>query len=278
MLACFPADAYDARGRYRSREENMASNFFWYELMTTDTGSAVAFYKAVVGWDSEPFPGSGVDYTVFNAEGRGVAGAMPLPEEAKAMGTPPCWMGYIHAEDVDAATASVKNAGGAVYREPSDIPGVGRFSVVADPQGAAFMLMSPTGPSQPPVPPATQGHVGWHELLAGEYKGAFDFYAKQFGWSKVRDFDMGEMGIYLVFGAGSDDPVGGMMTKPKDMPAPAWQFYFNVEDIQAGAKRITDNGGKITMDPMEVPDGSWVVSAQDPQGAHFALLAAKKQN
>lgn len=254
----------------------MASSFFWYELLTTDTAAAEAFYKAVIGWEAEAFPGAGMSYTVFNAGERAVAGAMLLPEEARAMGTPPCWMGYIHAKDVDAATASVKQAGGAVHREPSDIPEVGRFSVVADAQGAAFMLMSPNGPDQPPVPPATPGHVGWHELLAGDYKSAFDFYARQFGWNKVRDFDMGDMGIYLVFGAGSDEAIGGIMTKPKEMRAPAWQFYFNVADIQAGAKRITDNGGTITMGPMEVPNGSWIVNAQDPQGAHFALLAAKK--
>jgi predicted enzyme related to lactoylglutathione lyase len=254
----------------------MASSFFWYELLTTDTAAAEAFYKAVIGWEAEAFPGAGVTYTVFNAGGRSVAGAMLLPEEAKAMGTPPCWMGYIHAENVDAATASVKQAGGTVYREPSDIPEVGRFSVVADPQGAAFMLMSPNGPDQPPVPAQTQGHVGWHELLAVEYKTAFDFYARQFGWTKVEDYDMGEMGIYRTFATDSQESVGGMMTKPKEMPAPAWQFYFNVTDIQAGAKRITDNGGAIIIGPMEVPGGSWIVNAQDPQGAHFALLAAGK--
>jgi len=254
----------------------MASEFFWYELMTTDVAAAEAFYKKVVGWTSQPFEGSGVDYVVFSAGERGVAGVMLLPEEAKAMGTPPCWMGYIHAKDVDAATAGVKKAGGTVHREPSDIPSVGRFSVVADPQGAAFMLMTPTGPDQPPAPPATSGHVGWHELYASEYKSAFDFYSKQFGWAKVQDFDMGEMGIYLIFGTGGERGVGGIMNKPPQMPAPAWQFYFNVDEIQAGAKRIIDNGGKITVEPMEVPGGSWIVNAQDPQGAHFALLAAKK--
>ena len=65
-----------------------------------------------------------------------VGGVMNLPAEAAKMGMPPAWMGYIHADDTDAATASVKKSGGKVHREPWDIPGVGRFSVVADPQGA----------------------------------------------------------------------------------------------------------------------------------------------
>ncbi len=251
--------------------------FIWYELMTTDVAAAEAFYKKVVGWTSQPFEGSGVDYVVFSAGERGVAGVMLLPGEAKAMGTPPCWIGYVHAKDVDAATAGVQEAGGAVHREPSDIPGVGRFSVVADPQGAAFMLMSPSGPDEQPIPRTAPGHVGWHELYAGEYKAAFDFYSKQFGWTKVRDFDMGEMGNYLIYGDGSGEDSGGMMNRPSGLPVSFWQFYFSVPDIDSAALRIADNGGTITFGPMQVPGGSWIVNAQDPQGAHFALVAAKKQ-
>src|SRR5690606_29828871 len=147
-----------------SEDNIMASGFFWYELMTTDVPAAENFYRKVVGWTAEPFGDAGTGYTVFSAGEQAVAGLMLLPEEAQAMGTPPCWMGYIHAGDTDAATASLQKAGGTVHREPSDIPEVGRFSVVADPQGAAFMLMTPNGPDQPPAPPATPGHVGWHEL------------------------------------------------------------------------------------------------------------------
>ena len=122
----------------------MASNFIWYELMTTDVAAAETFYKNVVGWRPEPF--AGMDYVVFNAGERAVAGLMLLPEEAKAMGTPPCWLGYIHANDVDAATASLKKAGGAVHKEPSDIPEVGRFSVVADPAGRCLHADDPARP------------------------------------------------------------------------------------------------------------------------------------
>lgn len=64
-----------------------------------------------------------------------------------------------------------------------------------------------------------------------------------------------------------------MMNKPEQIPVPVWQFYFNVPAIDAAAKRVTDNGGKILMGPMEVPGGSWIVQGMDPQGAHFALMA-----
>lgn len=251
------------------------SSFFWYELMTTDVAAAESFYKTVVGWNSEPFGSAEMEYIVVKAGEHGVGGIMELPEGAKQMGMPPAWVGYIHAEDVEAATAAVKNAGGQVHREPSDIPEVGRFSVVADPQGAAFMLLQPTGEEPPPLPQNAQGNIGWHELYAGEWQSAFDFYASQFGWEKSDTMDMGEMGIYQLFSVNGSQ-IGGMMTKPPQVPVPAWVFYFNVDSIDAAAKRVTDNGGTVIMGPMEVPGGSWVLQGTDPQGAVFALVAPRR--
>jgi predicted enzyme related to lactoylglutathione lyase len=64
-----------------------------------------------------------------------------------------------------------------------------------------------------------------------------------------------------------------MMTKPPEVPRQAWNFYFVVEGIEAAAARITDNGGKITMGPMPVPDGSFIVMGTDPEGAAFSLVS-----
>ncbi|MER8765970.1 MULTISPECIES: VOC family protein [unclassified Mesorhizobium] len=248
--------------------------FFWYELMTTDLDAAEAFYTSVVGWRGQPFEGAqGMPrYIVMNVGERGVGGMMTLPDDARKMGMPPAWVGYILTRDIDAATASLKKAGGAVHREPDDIPGVGRFAVVADPQGAMFNFLQPSGPDQPPLPLATPGNIGWHELYTSDWKAAFDFYSSQFGWEKGDAMDMGPMGVYQLFAFGGE-LVGGMMNKPEQIPAPVWQFYFNVPGIDAAAKRVTDNGGKILMGPMEVPGGSWIVQCTDPQGAHFALMA-----
>ncbi|MBN9550558.1 MAG: VOC family protein [Alphaproteobacteria bacterium] len=242
--------------------------------MTTDLDAAEAFYTAVVGWKPEAFesaPGM-PRYIVMNSSVRGVSGLMTMPEEPAKMGMPPAWLGYIHTKDVDASTQALKDAGGAIHRAPSDIPGVGRFAVVADPQGAAFMFLQPDQPDQPPVPATTPGHIGWHELYTSDWRAAFDFYSHQFGWQSAGDFDMGEMGIYKTFSAGPESG-GGMMNKPPQIPVPFWQFYFNVDAIDAAAKRVTDNGGKVLMGPMDVPSGQWIIQCQDPQGAHFALLA-----
>ena len=114
--------------------------FVWYELMTTDPDAAEAFYRAVVGWGAQDAGQGGVRYTLLTADDRPVAGLMGLPQEACAAGARPGWIGYIGVDDVDAAADGIRQADSAVRREPDDIPGVGRFAVVADPQGATFNL------------------------------------------------------------------------------------------------------------------------------------------
>jgi predicted enzyme related to lactoylglutathione lyase len=142
-----------------------------------------------------------------------VAGMMDVPEEAKAMGAKPSWLGYIWVEDVDKALPKLTAAGGKVYKAPADIPGVGRFAVVADPDGAAFMLFKDAGGNPPPPPPpGTPGLVGWRELHAGDGARAFAFYSGQFGWKKERDHDMGPMGVYHIFDAGDGQPAGRSST------------------------------------------------------------------
>lgn len=245
--------------------------FIWYELITSDMDAAERFYSSVIGWKGQPF-GEGMPYVVMNVGERGVAGIMTMPTDVASSGMPSMWVGYIYAEDVDAATESLKAAGGKVHQPPTDIPEVGRFSVVADPQGATFMMMTPNGPDMPPVPTGTAGHIGWHELYATDWASAFDFYAGQFGWTKTRTTDMGPMGTYQLFAVDGVE-FGGMMNKPDEIPVPAWAYYFNVPDINAAAKRVIDNGGKVLMGPHEVPGGMWILQGMDPQGANFALTA-----
>jgi predicted enzyme related to lactoylglutathione lyase len=251
----------------------MASNFIWYELMTTDLKAAEAFYTRVVGWSSEQWGSGDFPYVLMKVGDVGVGGLMKLPAEAAQMGQPPSWVGYIHTADVDKMTKTVRKAGGKVHREPSDIPDVGRFSVVADPQGATFMLLAPKGPDRPALAGWTPGRVGWHELYTTDWKKALAFYSKRFGWKKDQAIDMGEgMGTYQLFSVDGQQ-AGGMMNKPPQVPMPLWLFYFNVDDINATFDLIKAAGGNVMLGPMQVPGGSWVAQAMDPQGAMFAVVA-----
>jgi len=251
-----------------------ASHFVWYELMTPDAAAAAAFYARAVGWQAEDSGVPGVRYTLFKVGDAQVAGLMATPGELHAMGVPPSWGGYLFVDDVDAAEARVLAAGGKVIRPADDIPGVGRFAVVCDPQGAAFSLFKPARHDPPPRPAAgAPGTMGWHELRAVDGAAVWDFYATMFGWTKAEALPMGALGTYQIF-AIDGVPSGAIMTKEDDQPAPAWRFYTRVADIQAAAERVREQGGTITMGPSEVPGGNWVLNARDPQGAVFALMAA----
>jgi len=254
----------------------MPNKFFWYDIMTTDTKAAQKFYSDVVGWGAQDSGVPNSNYTLLTVGGRGVAGLMPIPEEARKAGAGPCWMGYVGVEDVAEAGKQLVRAGGKLHRGPCDVPNVIRFSVVADPQGAGFIIAKGLVHDAPPaLPDGTPGTVGWHELYAGDRETAFQFYGKLFGWTKADAVDMGAMGTYQLFATGGD-PVGGMMTKPPMIPAPYWSYYFNVPAIDAASKRVTDGGGEIHNGPMQVPGGHWIIQCQDPQGAVFALVAPKR--
>src|SRR5271156_1778489 len=118
------------------------SNFVWYELVTSDAKAAEVFYRGVVGWDADVQAGltPGEPYTILKAGKVPVAGMMAMPKEFFASGNKPGWIGYIGVEDVEAYTKRVQAAGGKVYRPVQEIPSVGQFSIVSDPQGTVFAL------------------------------------------------------------------------------------------------------------------------------------------
>ena len=126
--------------------------FVWYELMTSDSPAAESFYRSVMSWDIQDAGMEGFAYQVVSVGPTMIGGIMPIPEAARAMGARPAWMGYIGVDDVDIYAGRVTAAGGAVHRVPEDIPGVGRFAVVADPQGAVFILFRALSDQAPQAP------------------------------------------------------------------------------------------------------------------------------
>ena len=251
--------------------------FVWYDVMTTDTKAAAKFYSDVIGWSTQEHPmADGGSYTVFSKGPTMVAGLMAIPDEMRAQGVAPCWSGYVSTDDVDAEVKRVAAAGGAIKRPPTDIPNVGRFAVVADPGGAVFLLFKPNSTEEPkPVAPMTPGHIGWHELMAGDLDREFKFYSGLFGWTKDRAVDMGPMGLYQTFATGGA-ACGGMMKICAEVPHPAWNYYIVVDSVAAAADCAFTRGGKVLNGPMEVPGGAWIVQTLDPQGAHFAMISARK--
>ena len=256
-----------------------AGGFIWFELMTGDLDKAVAFYGPVVGWETRDSGMPGMPYLIFGKGGKDVGGMMAWSSIGESK--PTKWMGHIYTPDVDAETQAVVTDGGTLYRPPQEIPGVGRFGVVADPQGAEYLLFQPSMPVDPPsrLRPTEIGAVGWCELATTNWEKAWEFYSGHYGWTKDMAVEMGPMGTYQTFRLDSESFGGGMMNIPPGMAelmgGPAWTFYFTVEDIQAAAKRVTDAGGSITHGPAEVPGGGWILQGVDTQGGRFALTAMR---
>ncbi|GBQ89298.1 glyoxalase [Gluconacetobacter johannae DSM 13595] len=247
--------------------------FVWYELATLDAPAASAFYRAVIGWNMKDAGLPDREYTILSAGERPIGGLMALSQAECKAGAQPGWIGYVAVEDVDAMVARIADAGGAIVRPASNIPGVGRFAIVDDPQGAVFAVFRGGGDgTMAPAAPDTPGGVGWHELLAQDRKSAFAFYADLFGWGVGEAVDMGDMGIYQIFTIGGV-PIGGMMTRAATMPAPFWLYYVNVDRIDAAIGRVREAGGRVVNGPHQVPGGSWIVPCLDPQDCMFALVA-----
>ena len=113
----------------------------WNELFTTDIDRAGKFYTSTLGWTTQAVDmGPGGTYTLFNRPGHSgnVGGMMPIGPQMQ--GTPPHWLVYFAVTDVDAKAKQVTQLGGKVLSPPMDIPNIGRFAIVQDPQGAVFSI------------------------------------------------------------------------------------------------------------------------------------------
>lgn len=114
--------------------------FSWFELQTTDVAAAKKFYSGLFGWKTEEMSMPGMEYTVVSAGGEESGGMMAIPPQAQ--GTPPFWGVYVSVDDVDATVKQAQTLGGAVVVPPMDIPQVGRFAVIKDPQGAVLSVIT----------------------------------------------------------------------------------------------------------------------------------------
>lgn len=250
--------------------------FAWHELLTTDPTAAQAFYQEVIGWTTTKWEGSAMEYTMFMAGETPLGGVLQLPAEAAAMATPPSWLAYVEVPDADAAIEQAVKLGGTVLAPAQTVDQVGRFAVLSDPQGAVFAIIANATPLPPEKEPAKLEFC-WHELATTDLPAATTFYSEMFGWEQVREFDMGDNGVYHVFGRGTFT-YGGMMKKPDDMSMPShWLHYIEVDSADAATERAVKAGGSVMLDPIEVPSGARIAVLSDPQGAAFAVHSKPQQ-
>ena len=121
--------------------------FGWDELWTTDRKKAAEFYTGLFGWGAkEGDMGEMGVYTEWQNGGQSIGGMMQISPDMGPV--PPNWLPYFMVEDCDAVANKAAATGGKLFVPPTDIPHVGRFSVIQDPQGATFAIIKLTGHNQ----------------------------------------------------------------------------------------------------------------------------------
>ena len=121
---------------------NEPGSLAWTQLNAKDPAGAKKFYAALLGWkvqdDEMPAAMGGGAYTTWLKSDGPAGGMMAMPKEAPA---PSHWLSYFAVTNVDATVAKSASLGSRTYVPPTDIPGMGRFAVLADPQGATFAIV-----------------------------------------------------------------------------------------------------------------------------------------
>jgi predicted enzyme related to lactoylglutathione lyase len=256
---------------YNEGDGSMADNtvrgrFVWHELLTPNKAGAHEFYSKAVGWAKQAWE-QDPSYSMF------AAASGPLGASIESREDTPHWRPYIGSLDVDETVATATRLGAKVLTPATSLPNAGLFAVLADPQGGKFGVhSSPTEPR--PETPAVYGEFYWHELATTtDPVAAFAFYKELFGWDEVRQYDMGPMGMYLVFSRNGHE-IGGMFDQSKRgvHSAAHWLGYVRVPNMDAAVATVKAERGAVLNGPMEVPSGDWVAQFRDPHGAFFAVL------
>jgi predicted enzyme related to lactoylglutathione lyase len=250
--------------------------FVWRDNMSTDPAKAKAFYAGLFGWDVRPTDmGTAMGiYDILSNAGQEFGGIVSLDP---AHGVPSHWISYIFVASVDEAAEKAAALGGTVHVPPTDIPGIGRFAVVSDPQGALFSPYSDaTDPSEWPAEPAVPpvGTACWNELITADPEDAQRFYGEIFGWT----FETSDMaGFPYTLIKRGEVMEGGLLQKPDEIPVSSWLIYYHVADLDQSLADVSRLGGQPLHEIITVPTVGRISWAMDPAGAVFALLEPEFQ-
>lgn len=236
--------------------------FIWREQISTDVERSKAFYGELFNWTFKAMPMPGMDYIVIEAAGKGIGGLMAPPAGAPPMSF---WGTYLSVPDVDAATAKATELGGAVHVPPTDIPTVGRFSFVADPQGAVLYLFKPEGPDEaPPTGAPAPFTFCWETLNTNAPEAAAAFYTQVAPWTSG-SFN----GMTTLSAAGC--PVADVQNAPPGVP-PHWLLFVAVPSLAERRDAAARLGATVIMGEIVVPGVGKIGVIQDPVGAYIGLF------
>jgi len=239
----------------------------WVDVSVDDVPKAIAFYRALFGWDIELGGPEVGGYSIAHQDGRIVAAVSP---KMGAPDAPSVWTTYLATDDADATAAKIKGAGGQLLAEPMDVMEEGRLAVAMDPAGAVFGLWQ--GEHTTGLGVATEpGALAWNEQMSRDFDGSKAFYQAVFGYG---DQDMSSDGFKYATLMLDGQIVGGIGEYPADIPAEvpaAWATYFAVTDTDVALAKVAELGGSVVEPASDTPFGR-IGRVADNHGAVFALI------
>lgn len=243
--------------------ETKVGHFVWHENQGTDVEAAKSFYAKLLGWEYEIFKPGEMDYTMITSGGAMHGGFWPAPPE----GAPSAWIGHVYVEDCDAAAEKAKSLGGTILHDPMDIPDVGRFALLQDPQGAVISAYTFAAADAT----VGEGVFVWDELSSPDVDASKRFYGEVFGWTS-EDRDMGGGMVYTTFHRG-EAQVAGLFKQDPEMTGPAaWHPYLGTTDVDASATKAGELGATQLVPATDIPEVGRFAMLLDPNGAMFGLF------
>ena len=226
-------------------ERYPGGTFCWVELATPDPAAAAAFYEALLGWTVE----GQADRLVGRIDGLDVAGLVAAPGPAH-------WRTSIAVYDPSDTARRAAELGGQDLGD----------GVIRDPSGAELRLR-PAGPGAGAQLVNEIGTWTWTELTTPDLDTAARFYGELFGWTvdeqeapiERRTFTLGDLLI-------------GAMHRPQpgEQRGAHWGVTFRVADARDAAERVPALGGRVLLQPLDIPIGTLTIAA-DPAGAVLTL-------
>ncbi|MEZ4322158.1 MAG: VOC family protein [Myxococcota bacterium] len=243
--------------------------FCWHDLMTTKPDAGREFYGALLGWTfTQEDMGEGGPYTMIHDGTEATGGIVKMSEDD---GLPSHWMLYVTVDDCEAAVAKAKSLGGACHVGPLDIPGTGRFAVLADDQGAYFSVIAlkNEGAEKGPDARPANGQFCWYTVAVGDPAKAKAFYGALFGWECL-EMSMGGDAKSEVFKR-NGLPIAGIGPL-NGAPTAYWSTAIAVDDLDAKHEKAIGLGATGLMPPMDLGTMGRMSLITDPAGATITLF------
>ena len=247
-----------------------SGRFVWHDLMTTDRDSVIPYYRELLGWSLQSVDmGSELGtYQIIHAGDQQIGGFVDLDPDA---GIPSHWIGYVSVDDVGGAAKAAEEAGGTLRMAATDIPSVGSFAIIADPEGALVCPYRPIEGRGTDAPTPADGRFCWDGLSARDPNRVGLFYSKVFGWSPRLENTLEApcSGVFLA----DDREIAVIVSLPEEGPQrPVWLPFVQCSDLGDRVSDVARLGGSVWQIPIVLPTGSRIAITADPSGALMGLM------